>query len=97
MLRNPCVRSCGLIITGLVHPCVHRSHLYPTDAAPYYRLGYGLTFSCQLTASVLALVLTGIWHTENQRRDRKYGKPHPREDIDTGTYGDLAPNFRYMT
>ncbi|KAG8854286.1 hypothetical protein FRB96_007691 [Tulasnella sp. 330] len=77
------------------------AHVYPKSAAPYYKLGYGLSCASQLLASFLALVLVKLWGDENQRRDRKYGKPTASTAgrdrlVNTVDLGDQAPGFRYM-
>ncbi|KAG8884029.1 hypothetical protein FRB98_002636 [Tulasnella sp. 332] len=77
------------------------AHVYPKSAAPYYTLGYGLSCASQLLASFLALVLVKLWGDENQRRDRKYGKPTASTAgrdrlVNTVDLGDQAPGFRYM-
>jgi len=91
-------RVVGLAGLNMFGQCfsILAAHVYPTDAAPYYRLGYGLSCGFQLAASLIAVLLMLIWGAENRRRDRKYGKPDPDEAIDTSGMGDRAPSFRYM-
>ncbi|KAF2154263.1 MFS general substrate transporter [Myriangium duriaei CBS 260.36] len=91
-------RGVGLAILAIFGQCSSfvSSSLFPNSAAPYYKKGCAVGCALTFLITAIALVHTVVLHTENKRRDRKYGPADETLRLDVTETGDKNPHFRYL-
>jgi MFS family permease len=95
-------RAGGLWILATVGQCgpLLGTSVFPSTEGPYYRRGMWICCAFCFFVFVLATTLSVLLRRENHRRDKLYGKGSGvdafDENVDAGSLGDDAPNFRYV-
>ncbi|KAI0716549.1 MFS general substrate transporter [Earliella scabrosa] len=90
-------KAAGMPLYMVIGQCgsVLGSHLFPATEGPRYLKGFGVICGLDFLAAMVAVILTVSYRVENQRRDRRYGKPVYNASVDTSVLADKAPDFRY--
>jgi hypothetical protein len=95
-------RAGGLWILATGGQCgpILGTKVFPSTEGPYYRKGMWICCGFCFFVFALATTLSFLLRMENRRRDKVYGKGTGvdafDENVDAGSLGDEAPNFRYV-
>ncbi|CAG9954692.1 unnamed protein product [Clonostachys rosea f. rosea IK726] len=85
----------GIVIAVTHAVGVAASTIYPKQDAPYYLTGNAVSSALALATTVSAIAMSILLYRENQKRDRRYGKPEARAPVDMGGDADKAQDYRY--